>query len=81
MVVSTKRTTSPSKIAEANSTVWLSSREAAERLGLTPKTLLNWRASQRPDQPPFYKQAGPSGRVRYKLHEIDQWLEASRRVF
>jgi len=58
--------------------VWISSIEAAERIGIKPKTLDNWRCTQLPDQPTFYK----SGHfVRYKLSEVDAWIESHRRQF
>ncbi|MFD9621839.1 helix-turn-helix transcriptional regulator [Streptomyces virginiae] len=48
--------------------------EAAERMGLTIKTLSNWRAigkGPRPRQLP-----GERGRWRYVEREVDEWISA-----
>lgn len=48
---------------------------AAERLGVTPETLRNWR--WRGDGPPFVK----LGRaVRYRLSDLSAWLDAQTRT-
>lgn len=48
---------------------------AAERLGITPETLRNWR--WRGDGPPFLK----LGRaVRYRLSELSDWLDDCTRT-
>lgn len=60
---------------------WIDSDEAAERLGIRPKTLVNWRSKQLADQPRFYKPPGKTGKVRYKLNEVDAWLESHGKEF
>lgn len=56
---------------------WLSAKEAAERLGRSPKTLERWRADD--CGPPAYRAGGlKRGRVRYRASEIDAWLAARR---
>ena len=79
MVAMTK-SKQPAKMThtDPSKTIWITSAAAAERIGIDPKTLINWRAMQRVDQPPFYK---PSHEVRYKLHEVDEWIESHRRQF
>ena len=49
---------------------------AAERIGLRPKTLENWRVKG--IGPPFYK---IGGRVVYADADLDAWLTARRRTF
>lgn len=58
-------------IRTASTIVWLSSEEAAERLGVKHKTLQNWRCAG-VDQPRYYRQSKTL--VRYKRHEIDAWI-------
>ncbi len=60
---------------------WISSEQAAKRIGINPKTLVNWRSRQHVEQPPFYKPPGHGSIVRYKLREVDEWLESYRRIF
>ncbi len=48
--------------------------EAANRLGVEPSTLANWRWSGRG---PRHVKVG--GRVRYRLVEISQWLDSQTR--
>lgn len=68
----------PRNQIRSESVVWLSSEEAAERLGKHPGTLMNWRSLQKPDQPPYYK----SGQtVRYKLSDLEAWIESHRVEF
>lgn len=76
MATKTKKQSHVQKQTDA--IVWLTSEEAAERLGKHPGTLMNWRSLQKQDQPPFYK-SGQS--VRYKLADVDAWIEAHRREF
>lgn len=48
--------------------------EAAEMLGLTPKTLRNWKSDN--ELPfPYYK---IGGRVKFKLSELEQYVENNR---
>jgi predicted DNA-binding transcriptional regulator AlpA len=48
--------------------------EEAERIGLSPKTLENWRSLG--CGPPYYK---IGARVVYDEREVDEWLAARRR--
>lgn len=52
---------------------------AAERIGVSPKTLANWR--WRRVGPAFIKLGDPRGRgaVRYEIPAIEAWLAAHRR--
>lgn len=50
-------------------------RAQAERIGLAPKTLDNWRSTG--GGPPYYK---IGGRVLYDDAEVDAWLAARRRT-
>lgn len=58
---------------EARATT-VSPREAAERLGVQPSTLANWRWN---GGGPRYLKVG--GRVRYRLHDLAQWLDSRLR--
>ena len=51
--------------------------QVAELVGVTPKTLLNWRTQGR--GPSSYK-LGVSGVVRYRREDVADWLEANREV-
>jgi predicted DNA-binding transcriptional regulator AlpA len=51
------------------------SRAAAERIGLAPKTLDNWRSLG--TGPPFYKLGG---RIVYDDAEVDAWMAKRRRT-
>jgi excisionase family DNA binding protein len=53
--------------------VWLTSEQAAKRLGLGVNTLAEWRCERRANQPPFAK-FGKS--VRYSLTALDNWADA-----
>ncbi|MDR2931144.1 MAG: helix-turn-helix domain-containing protein [Propionibacteriaceae bacterium] len=50
----------------------LSSCEAAQRLGITAKTLANWRAKG--EGPRFIRYGNPGGRVVYRQVDIDEFL-------
>jgi hypothetical protein len=50
-------------------------RLAAERVGLKPKTLENWRCQG--NGPPFYK---VGARVVYDDADVDAWMRARRRT-
>jgi hypothetical protein len=53
-------------------------RSQAERLGLKPKTLENWRCLGK--GPPFIKLGdGPGASVVYDDDDVDAWLAARRR--
>ena len=54
--------------------VYLDTQAAAERLGLSPRTLEQWRV--RGGGPPFLKIGGG---VRYQLADLDEWLASRRR--
>ena len=54
---------------------YLSTREAAEYLGLSPRTLDRYRVSG--DGPVFHRFGG---RVRYTRSDLDAWAVARRRV-
>ena len=58
----------------AGNTVYLNTREAAERLGLSTRTLDRYRVSG--DGPVFLKFGG---RVRYLLEDLDAWVRTRRR--
>jgi hypothetical protein len=51
----------------------LTTAEAAARIGWTPKTLANKRASGDPDQPAFYR-AGRN--VRYREEEVERYISS-----
>lgn len=53
----------------------LSTADAARAIGVSPKTLRNWRASAAPKGPRFVRLDG--GTVLYRVVDIDEWL-ASR---
>ncbi|HOK32537.1 MAG TPA: helix-turn-helix domain-containing protein [Limnochordia bacterium] len=54
---------------------FLTEREAAEFLGISPITLRQWRWRLYREGPPWYM----VGRnVRYDLDELDRWLETRR---
>lgn len=62
---------------DTDTTIWLTRREAAEYMRLSPATLANW-ASQ--DIGPDYIRMG-RGRVLYRLGDVDSWVEhQTRRV-
>lgn len=51
----------------------MSSADAAEYLGLSPKTLTNWRV--RGDGPPYVRHGKTGGRVSYRVKDLDAYLE------
>jgi excisionase family DNA binding protein len=53
----------------------MSTREVAALLGLSDKTLANWRCSEEGRGPPFHKFGG---RVRYKRSEVLAWIDENR---
>lgn len=50
---------------------FLSVKDAAEYLGLSPHTLYVWR--QRRNGPPSFRM-GPRGRVMYRIEALDAWI-------
>ena len=52
----------------------LTAREVAELLGVSPATVLDWHQAGRI---PSYRL--PSGAVRFRASELEQWLAACRR--
>ena len=52
----------------------VSPEDAADRLGVQPSTLANWRWAG--GGPPYLK---VGGRVRYRLHDLAKWLDAQAR--
>ena len=58
-----------------NGTIYLNTREAAEHLGLSTRTLDRYRVSG--DGPVFLKLGG---RVGYLREDLDEWLRTRRRT-
>ena len=56
-------------------TVTVSPEDLAERLGNTPDTLANWR--WRGDGPPYVR---VGRRIRYRLTDLAEWLDAHTRT-
>jgi excisionase family DNA binding protein len=54
---------------------YISTKEAAEFLGLAPGTLRNWIAARRADAPPHHKFGA---RVLYSIGELQAWADAQR---
>ncbi|MEE1942529.1 helix-turn-helix domain-containing protein [Streptomyces sp. TRM 70361] len=57
--------------ASATRTAFLTAKDAAEYLGLSPHTLYVWR--HRRQGPPSFRM-GPRGRVMYRLEALDAWV-------
>lgn len=57
----------------------LSPEELATYLGISTKTVWNWRSLRQ--GPPAYKLGSRAGRVRYRLADVDEWLEEHRDLF
>ncbi len=53
----------------------LTPKQVAEMLGITPRTLDNWRAEKK--GPPYYK---VEGFIRYNEEEIMKWLESRKQL-
>ena len=52
----------------------LSSKEAAKYLGLSPKTLANWRSARQ--GPPFHRLGnGPRPRIAYRESDLQAWID------
>ena len=52
---------------------YLTTEDAAAILGVHPGTLVNWRAQG--TGPKFLKPTGGKGLVRYRLSDIDDWMD------
>lgn len=59
--------------------VWLTSPQAAARIGVHPMTMVNWRHLGRG---PKYEKLGPGkgAHTRYHVDEIDKWMRSSKKV-
>ena len=53
---------------------YLSPAEAAQYLGITTRTLAEWRRTGR--GPAYVRLAGPTSRVRYDRADLDRWMRA-----
>ncbi|UKY48505.1 helix-turn-helix transcriptional regulator [Streptomyces inhibens] len=62
---------SPSESPRAARTAFLTVKDAAEYLGLSPHTLYVWR--HRRQGPPSFRM-GPRGRVMYRRKALDAWI-------
>lgn len=51
----------------------MNSADAADYLGLSPKTLQNWRVKG--DGPPYVRHGQTGGRVSYRVVDLDAYLE------
>ncbi|MFF7838231.1 helix-turn-helix transcriptional regulator [Streptomyces ossamyceticus] len=58
-------------------TAFLTVKDAAEYLGLSPHTLYVWR--HRRQGPPSFRM-GPRGRVMYRLEALDAWVREQEQV-
>jgi len=66
--------TSPS----APSKMWLTAKEAAGYIGVTPETLRGY-TKMRKNRPPFFRLAGkPQGALRFPRAEFIQWANGSK---
>ncbi|MEH0399343.1 helix-turn-helix domain-containing protein [Streptomyces sp. NPDC053741] len=61
----------------AVATAFLTVKDAAEYLGLSPHTLYVWR--HRRQGPPSFRM-GPRGRVMYRLEALDVWVREQERA-
>ena len=58
---------------DTNTTVWLTSDEAAARIGVTPTTLRTWRCRSEGREIPYMR----IGRiVRYRARDVDAFIES-----
>jgi excisionase family DNA binding protein len=57
---------------------WLAPKQAAVYIGVSPKTLENWRSHKRrvTDGPPFSRVSGRL--VRYRRSDLDAWMERNK---
>jgi excisionase family DNA binding protein len=57
---------------------WLTAKEAAAYLGVTPTTLYSY-VKMRKNRPPFFRLAGkPQGIIRFPREEFIQWANGSK---
>lgn len=58
-------------------TVWLTSPEAAARIGIHPVTLAAWR---RQGRGPKFEKLGPgrAAHTRYHVDEVDKWMRSEK---
>jgi hypothetical protein len=62
----------------ASSKMWLTAKEAAGYIGVTPGTLRSY-IKMRKNRPPFFRLAGkPTGALRFPREEFIQWANGSR---
>jgi hypothetical protein len=67
--------------ATTDKTIWMTTEEAAEHINVKPQTLRAWKARGRcgkhldgsERKPP--KSHNQGGKVSYKRHDLDKWLE------
>lgn len=59
------------QIEDTEKTIWLTRKEAAEHMRLSPATLANWASL---DCGPKYVRIG-RGRVLYRRDDLDNWVE------
>ena len=63
-------------MTELRKTVWLTTNEAAEIIGVTGSALRRWRTSRPRQGPPFVDFS--SNTKRYALHDVEEWLMQRR---
>lgn len=64
----------PIQVAHCEKPRLLNSEQAAEYLGLSKGTLVNWRCTKQ-QEIPFIK---VGGRVRYRVKDLEAWLDKQR---
>ncbi|WP_280420061.1 helix-turn-helix domain-containing protein [Nocardia carnea] len=58
---------------------WLSTKQAADRLGVHPVTMSNWR--RRGEGPKFEKMGtGRGAHIRYHIRDVDEWVKSGRKA-
>ena len=68
-----------SSAANSEVDLYVDTREAGRRIGLSEKTLRTYRCEKR--GPPCLKLgAGPRGRILYRVSDLQAWFKASARV-
>jgi excisionase family DNA binding protein len=55
-------------------TIWISSKQAAQLLGIHPVTLCRWRSEEVEGQPKYHK---VGKKVRYRRSVIEAWIESN----
>lgn len=67
------------RVKEETMTKFLTTKEAADYLKLSPRCLEAYRV--RGGGPPYIKLGGPrSGRVRYAIEDLEAWLQGLKRI-